>query len=555
MCPDWNTEDRLRKRLVGQGLVGNALNRAVAHRLALLRIGYAAAFFAAFALFGDGIERGEPTARSALALIPILLSVAFRFSLIRRGETTHVSLANAPTTRGDELVLGVAWKEECEATVTQMKGVAQADRAAHMYVVGGSGSGKTTFLQSLVVQDIRRKHGFAVIDPHGDLVADILGRLALIFGPQDAFLREQVIVIDPTHKTRTAAFNPLERMRGISSAEQAAELVGVFKKIWADSWGVRMEDLLRNTLIALSENNLTLAEIPLFLSGDGFRARVMRRVEHPICRTYFTRFDSLTARVKSEWSEPILNKVNAILSDERVRHIFSATKSSFDLRAVMDEGKILLLSLDRGRLKGGGDLLGALLAAKIQMAAFARTDTPPSKRRQFYLYMDEFQNFATESFVETLAEARKYRLALIMAHQNLAQLPKTLKASIMANCGLHILFRLSREDAQTIAKESLHALYDEAPTWETHIQLLQKLPPRVFFAHNKQAGGVVLLSALDTPAPYTETGMEEETFRASVAALRIGEEHLRDRSAIERETRERQREFLLEREDPESNRQ
>ncbi|GAH15482.1 unnamed protein product, partial [marine sediment metagenome] len=251
--------------------------------------------------------------------------------------------------------------------------------------------------------------GFGVIDPHGDLIEDVKGWLYFYSSKS---LEDNIILIEPTNPKAIVSFNPLEKIEGISPEEQAGELLEVFKKIWSDAWGARMEDILRNSLIALAENNLTLVELPLLLSDSLVRKRILKKVKNPTCRQRFKEYESLRPATRREWVESTLNKVNAFLSDQRIRQIFTSQKSSFNLREIIDNKKILLIKLERGRLKGSADLLGSLLLSKIQMAAFSRTDLPQSKRVPFYLYIDEFQNFATQSFIETLSEARKYRLLL-----------------------------------------------------------------------------------------------------------------------------------------------
>jgi len=433
-----------------------------------------------------------------------------------------------------ELALGYAWGDEKGQDVFQLRGVSQKDRASHFYVIGGTGTGKTKFLESLILQDIRNGVGFGVIDPHGDLVEYVKGRLALF----REGLGERVVLIDPTDEKNTVCFNPLEKAENVSAAEQAAELVLVFKKIWYDAWGARMEDLLRNTLIALIENEETLAEVPLLLTDAIVREKLTRNLKNETCRQYFERFNSLSKSVKDEWTESTLNKVNAFLSDERIRQIFLSRKSSFNLREIIDGGKILLVKLDKGRLKGGSELLGSLLLSKIQMAAFSRTDTKESERQPFYLYIDEFQNFATESFIDILAEARKYKLSLTLAHQNLSQLPEKLRASILGNCGLQAYFRISRLDAELLAKESFAGLYAEPPGWETYIQELQGLPQRVCLVKNRIEGGIVVIRTPD---------VEDD----EIPAVEIGGSYLRSREEVGLEYRAR-RETLLADDEPES---
>jgi type IV secretory pathway TraG/TraD family ATPase VirD4 len=250
--------------------------------------------------------------------------------------------------------------------------------------------------------------------------------------------------------------------------------------------------------------------------------------------------------------ESTLNKVNAFLFDPDIRQMLSASKSSFNLREIMDEGKILLIKLDKGRMKGiNADLLGSLLLAKIQAAAFARTDTPEDDRRKFYLYIDEFQNFATESFETVLAEAGKYRLLLTLANQNLAQLIPSLRASILSNCGLQAYFRISRIDADVLAKESFASIYSNPPGWEWYIQELQELQPRRCYVKNKTLGGVIDIYTADLKRPCDMAGMDEETFAEMVRGGDIGGAYLRRREDVEEEYRAR-RKILLADDEPES---
>jgi len=406
----------------------------------------------------------------------------------------------------DEMALGfTSGKDSDGRRIFQLKGISQKARSTHFYVIGASGTGKTKFLESLIKQDIKNGEGFGVLDPHGDLIENLKAYIALA----EDDLNERVVLIDPTDKINSVCFNPLELSDGVSPAAQAAELVLVFKKIWGDSWGARMEDIFRNTLIVLIENGLTLAEVPLILTDDAVRVKLTANIKNETCRDFFAKFDSWSKTVRREWTESTLNKVNAFLSDDRVRQIFLSPKSSFNLRDVMDNGKILLVKLDKGHLKGASDILGSLLMSKIQMAAFARTDIKESERKPFYLYVDEFQNFATESFIDTLDEARKYKLSLTLANQNLGQLPPDLRASVLTNCGIQAYFRISRYDAELLAKESYAGIFAEPQGWETYIQQLQSLPLRVCLIKNKIQGGITIIRTLnveDNEAPAKEIG-------------------------------------------------
>ena len=448
----------------------------------------------------------------------------------------------------------------------ELKTADKADREAHFYIVGASGMGKTKLLEALILQDAKQGQGFGVIDPHGDLIEDIKIHLAYNPGPKDQrdaelrakFLMERVVLIDPTDKEQIACFNPLELYPGVPASELSGEMVMIFKKIWADSWGPRLEDMLRNSFIALAEAGLTICDLPDFLTDAGFRRKTLARVHNDIALSSFRHFEMKSDGAKNEIISPVLNKINALLIDDNIRQLFLSPKSTFNLRDIIDSGKILLVKLNKGRLKGSADLLGSLIVAKIQMAAFSRSDTPYEKRRPFYLYIDEFQNFATEHFLETLAEARKYRLHLILAHQNLSQLPERLQAAILTNSDVQMYFRTSHQDARILARESseqpaqlsgfdkmvgetdpLHnnKRYDlEGQRWGDREQLLKDLPPRYFILKNKNESGAVLVKTDRIPDPLAA---DENTAQKSreLANFFVGGLYLRKRSELSRHGR------------------
>ncbi len=409
----------------------------------------------------------------------------------------------------EEDTLSLGWYFSENKNEWQMAKIKEKDRRTHLYVIGASGAGKSKFLEFLIRQDVLKENGFGLIDPHGDLVEEIKGFLASVLSKEE--IEERVIYVDPASVEYTIAFNPLEKIEGVSPSEIAAELIEAFKKIWHDSWGARMEDLLRNTLIALIEAELTLVDLPQFLINEDTRLDVLEKVRHPITRQYFQRFNNLAPKTRDEWMESTLNKVNAFLSDDRLRDMFSFKKSSFSLREIMDSRRILLLKLDRGRLKENADLIGSLFMTKIKLAAFSRSGVSREQRTQFYLYIDEFQNFATKTFIELLSEARKYGLSLIIAHQNLSQLPEDLQDSILTNSGIQISFRISRKDAEIMAKEFFETtgteikffsispesskadFYSYQEEWERYFQELQSLPNRAFYVKHKIEGGVIPL--------------------------------------------------------------
>ena len=440
--------------------------------------------------------------------------------------------------------LGWYWSENKEEF--QLAKIADEDRTTHFYVIGATGTGKTKFLEYLIKQDIEKRNGFGVIDPHGDLIEDIKDLLLFYYSPDDSEISEKVVLIDPTDPEYTVTFNPLEKLQNVSIPEQANGLVSSFKKIWSDSWGVRMEDLMRNSLISLGEAELTLTELPFFLTKRSYRKTVMEKVSHSIAKNYFQRFDTMTDRGQVSWIEPVMNKINAFFSDDRIRQMFSSNRSSFNIREIMDQSKILLIKLDKGKLLDSADLLGSLLMAKIQMAAFSRSDIPQKKRVPFYLYVDEFQNFASESFAVVLSEARKYGLSLIMAHQTLAQIPTELRSLILGNAGIQVCFRLNRQDSNLLAKETFEYSGYEVKTvssfspkfwslgeeWEHYISELQNLPPRHCYVKHKIVGGVVLLQTVDIEMTEEILDMDEDQYQNFIKGVPFGRKYLESRSTL-----------------------
>jgi len=474
-------------------------------------------------------------------------------------QNLPVESDQGPAFRHDHIpgTLDLGWYYSDNKDEFQMAKVRQEDRVTHFYVVGATGTGKTKFLEFLIQQDIQEENGFAVIDPHGDLIEDIKGFLAYfsLASGQESLLSDRLVLIEPTNPRFTVTFNPLEKQDNISVPEQVNELLNTFKKIWSDSWGVRMEDLMRNSLIALGEAGLTLCELPAFLTEREFRKPVLKKVSHPIALEYFKRFDTMTDRAHITWIEPVMNKINAFFSDDRIRQMFSSPKSSFNIREIMDKKKILLVNLNKGKLKGSGDLLGSLLMAKIQLAAFSRSNVPQSRRIPFYLYIDEFQNFATESFSVILSEARKYRLSLIMAHQSLAQISNQLKSLILGNTGIQAFFRINRQDAQLLAKEAFEysgfqvksvslsgeKYWSLGEEWEKHTEELQKLPLRSCYIKHKIEGGLIPINTVQVFSTGERLGMNENECEEFMKRLPFGQKYLVKREKMAALAEKRQR--------------
>jgi hypothetical protein len=433
----------------------------------------------------------------------------------------------------------------------QMAKIPLADRTTHMYVTGASGVGKTKFLEFLIQQDITLGNGFCIISPHEDLVEDTLGFLACHYQEtQDETIFDRVIIVDPTDPVSTVGFNVLEIPPGVAPIEQAQELIMVFKRIWASSWGPRMEELMRNALISLSLAGLTLGHLSEFLTSQPFRSQVMAKVNHPIAKPYFERFDAMSRAAQLQWTEPVTNKVNAFLSDERISQMLSVPKSSFNLREVMDQQKILLIKLNKGKLRESADLLGSLFMAKLQMAAFSRTDIPEAARVPFYLYLDEFQHFASESFAVVLSEARKYSLSLILAHQTLEQIPTDLRSIILGNTGIQVYFRMNRKDAEVLAKEAFTysgyhiktvqwrsnridtRFWSLGEEWEHNFAKLQSLPPRHCFIKHKIAGGMLPVETVTIAPAQQVLGMSPTEYAAYLENLPFGKKYLVARASV-----------------------
>lgn len=328
-------------------------------------------------------------------------------------------------------------------------GIKRNDRRAHMYILGKTGTGKSTLLETFIQQDLSNSHGLALLDPHGDLVEKVLSELP-------AERRADLIYFDATDAKHPLGFNPLEGVAAKFRPLAASGLLSVFQHIWADSWGPRLEHILRNVLLTLLEqSNATLADIPRLLNDNAFRKQAMTKVTNEQVREFWLKeYAGYPARFKAEALAPLQNKVGAFLANPLIHRIVTQERSAFRLRRVMDEGKILLVNLAKGKI--GADtstLLGGLLVSRLGLAALSRANQSEEERRDFYLYMDEFHNFTTLALTGMLSELRKYRLNLILAHQYLAQLDERLLAAILGNVGTVISFRIGASDTEIIAQE------------------------------------------------------------------------------------------------------
>jgi CxxC-x17-CxxC domain-containing protein len=328
-------------------------------------------------------------------------------------------------------------------------GIKTDDRRRHMYVIGKTGMGKTNLLENLAIQDIQNGHGIAFVDPHGDTAEKLIKAI-----PSNRI--NDVIYFNPADQDFPIAFNVMEKVSPEYRHLVASGLVGVFKKIWADSWGPRLEYILRNAILALLEYpGSTLLGVTRILVDKSYRERVVEKVTDPVVRSFWVdEFTQWNDRVLQEVISPIQNKVGQFLTSALIRNIVGQTASSFDIRDVMDNKKILILNLSKGRIgEDNSALFGAMIITKIQLAAMARVDMPEEKRNDFYLYVDEFQNFSTESFANILSEARKYHLNLILANQYVTQIDEKVRDAIFGNAGSIVSFRVGATDAEFLEKE------------------------------------------------------------------------------------------------------
>jgi Type IV secretion-system coupling protein DNA-binding domain len=327
-------------------------------------------------------------------------------------------------------------------------GIRRADRRSHMYIIGKTGTGKSTLLKAIMQEDLKYGEGFALLDPHGDLAEEVVS----LVPPARA---ADLTYLDVPSDSLSWHFNPFANVPEERQALAAAGVVEVFKKLWTDEWGPRLEHLLRNVVFTLLETEGTLGDVPRLLSDKEYRLSVARQVTNPVVRSFWEKeFAGYSQAFRAVVTAPLLNKVAAFLTDPRLNAILTAKESTFDLREIMDTGKVLIVNLAKGKLgEGPASLLGSLLVSHLSLAALARADQPLEERKDFYLYLDEFHVFATLSLATMLSELRKYRLNLILAHQYLGQLETEVRDAVFGNAGTFIAFRVGALDAPVVARE------------------------------------------------------------------------------------------------------
>ena len=318
------------------------------------------------------------------------------------------------------------------------------DRRRHVYLVGQTGTGKSNTLLDMARQDIQTGEGLAFIDPHGEAAEHLLGFIS-------KKRTQHVVYLNPQDTERPVGFNPLSTVPPARRAAVADDIVSAFRHSFSDSWGPRLEHFLLNACrTILDQPSGDLLGIPLLFLNAKFRERALAYVSDPLTRLFWEEeYPSYSERILVEAHAPIFNKVSRILSSPAVRNVLCQPKSTIDLRSMMDEGCILIINASKGALgEGNAHFLGALIVSSLAQTALSRGEN----RRPFHLYVDEFQNFATDSFGLILSEARKYGLTLTLAHQYLAQLPEGLRQAVFGNCGSFLSFRVGAEDAPIIGK-------------------------------------------------------------------------------------------------------
>ncbi len=323
------------------------------------------------------------------------------------------------------------------------------DRRRHVYVIGQTGTGKTGLLANLMRADLMSGAGFCFLDPHGDASLEVAGAAP-------ATRVNDLIYLDPSDPLYTFSYNPLAGVPATERATATANIVSSFKNIWSQSWGPRLEYILTNSLrLLLDTRDQSLLGLPRLLVDDRYRQWLVCRCNDPLIRNFWrTEYDAYDKRFRNEAISPLQNKIGILLSNPFLRAVLCQSSSTLDLPAVLNKGKVLIVNLSKGSLgTEPAHLLGALLITGFSQAAEARRHIPENERRDFTLYVDEFQNFATESFATILSESRKWRLSLIAANQHVSQLPEPLQHAVFGNAGTIVSFRVSAKDAPLLADE------------------------------------------------------------------------------------------------------
>jgi len=379
------------------------------------------------------------------------------------------------------------------------------DRRRHIYIIGKTGMGKSVLLENMIFSDIKNGSGLAVIDPHGDLAEAVIN-----FVPSHRI--NDVVILDPSDVSHPFSFNMLEYTEDSNQQSlMVSGLIGVFKKMYAESWGPRLEHILRNCLLALAEYpNSSMLGIMRILVDEEYRKQVVKNVRNPSVRSFWIdEFAKMQDRQRTEAISPIQNKVGQFLSS-MVRNIVGQVQSKVNIRFMMDTGKIIIVNLSKGKIgEDNSALLGSMLIIKFQLDAMSRANIEESKRRDFYLYVDEFQNFATDAFAVILSEARKYCLNLTMANQYIKQMPEEVINAVFGNVGSMISFQTGFDDASYFSSQfSEEVLPNDIitlPKYNCYIKLMIDGMPSLPFS----------LSTLSPPEITVNTNVKEKLINSS----------------------------------------
>ena len=328
-------------------------------------------------------------------------------------------------------------------------GISLPDLRQHIYIIGKTGSGKTTLLRNMIVQHIALGHGVGLIDPHGDLAEDLLNQIP-------RWRTDPLVYFNPSDLEFPVALNLLANVPPDDRHLVASGIVGAFKSIWPDSWGPRMEYILYNAIAALLDcQNTSLLGVNRMLTDEKYRAWVIRQIKDPFIKEFWEHeFASYDERFRRESIAPIQNKLGQFLLNPVIRNILGQVPCKVNFPFIMDNQRVFIANLSKGKIgHDKANLLGSLLTTQFQLAAMRRAGRPEAERRDFYLFIDEFQNFTTDSFAAILAEARKYRLCLTLSHQYVDQIPLPIRQAVFGNVGTLFSFRVGNTDAEVLQKE------------------------------------------------------------------------------------------------------
>ena len=401
-------------------------------------------------------------------------------------------------------------------------GLYRTDRSRHVYIIGQTGAGKSGLLELFTLSDIYHNQGYAIIDPHGDFAVDNLR-----FIPESRI--KDVVYFNPADTAFPLGFNPMEVLDPNLKNNTSSEIIGVLKRMFGESWGPRLEYILRYTILALLDHpNTTMLDITRMLTDKKFRKEVLASCEDTVVLNFWNiEFASWNEKFQAEAVAPVLNKVGAFTANPIIRNIIGQPKSTFNIRQLMDDGKILIVNLSKGLIgEDNAGILGSFIVTKIQLAAMSRSDIPNIEdRRPFYLYVDEFQNFATDSFATILSEARKYGLNLTVANQYIAQMSDTVRDAVFGNVGSMISFRVSADDAPFLGKQF-------EPQFE---------PADLLQMHNRNFIVNMVIRGEKTPAfSATTLALPQATTDHLDRIIAYSRSHYsRDRADVELEIRER----------------